>query len=314
MSSWIVNPLGILVAQGFGVANSPIVILVLLATGACVPFQLLMNECIAATDSRGIAGAGRSQIGLLLCVQVVTCAATIYGLSAQRFPPMLIAIVIVLLAINTGLSYRVSLRYYRLLTLGVVSLGAAAMIGAIPGVISLLLYVAYAIAAHNEPQTATGFIVVSTMLPTLVQWRYLKSYAERAAPASLGFNTPHARLVTGWLISSGVALAGLAAASTLLRETVAQLSANHLALLLVALNSILSLINTATRAAFLNAAGGGQKLTLTAVTVTMVMAGAYASASGWHATPVILLGATQLAIAWVIEAARRIPISKAACP
>lgn len=310
LSSWIVNPLGILVAQGFGVANSPVVILVLLSTGACVPFQLLMNECIAATESRGQAHAGRVQIGLLLSVQAVACAATIYGLSVQRFPAPLIAVVVVLLAMNTGLSYRVSLRYYRLVTQAVVSMRAAVVIGIIPGVTSLLLYLAYSLAANRVPQTAAGFIVASTVLPSLVQWRYLQTFPDVAEQATSVSTSSRPRLVAGWLLASVMALAALAAGSTRLREMVAHLSANHVALLLVALNSMLSLINTSTRAAFINRAGSGQQRPLGAAALAMAIAGAAAAAAGWQATPLIALIATQLAIAWVIEAARRMPTSQ----
>jgi hypothetical protein len=314
LSSWIVNPLGIFVAQGFGVANSPIVILVLLATGACVPFQLLMNECIAVTESRGKAQAGRLQIGLLLSVQAVACGATIYGLSLQYFPVQVIAVVVVFLAINTALSYRVSLRYYRLVAQTIVSKQAAVMIGMIPGVTSLLLYLAYSIAASRVPQTAAGFIVASAVLPSLVQWRYLQTFTGGAAPTVHDSDAPLPKLHYGWLFAAVVALAALAAGSTRLRETVAHQSANHVALLLVALNSMLSLINTSTRAAFLNRAGGGQQRPLGVVALAMAIAGVAAAAVGWPAAPLIALIAMQLAIAWIIEAARRMPLQIANRP
>ncbi|MEK8024805.1 hypothetical protein [Pseudaquabacterium rugosum] len=314
LSSWIVNPLGILVAQWFGVANASVVILVLLATGACVPFQLLMNECIAATESRGQAHAGRFQIGLLLSVQAVACAATIYGLSVQRFPAPLIAVVVMLLAINTWLSYRVSLRYYRLVTQAVVSMRAAGVIGIIPGITSLLLYLLYALTTHRVPQTAAGFIVAGTVLPSLVQWRYLQTFPDGVDQAASVSTASRPRLAAGWLLASALALAALAAGSTRLREMVAHLSANHVALLLVALNSMLSLINTLTRAAFINRAGSGQQRPLGAAAMTMAIAGATAATAGWEATPLIALIATQLAVAWVIEAARRMPVSLAIRP
>jgi hypothetical protein len=285
------------------------VILVLLATGVCVPFQLLMNECIAAAESRGQANAGRLQIGLLLSVQAIACATTIYNLSMQRFSLQLIAILVVLLVINTGLSYRVSLRYYRLVTQSVVSKHAAIMIGVIPGVTSLLLYLAYSLAASRVPQTAASFIVASVVLPSLVQWRYLQKFKGGIAPILHVSEAPLSKLHYGWLFAAIVSLAALAAGSTQLRETVAHQSANHIALLLVALNSMLSLINTSTRAAFLKYAGGGQQRLLGAM--AMVIAGAAVAATefGWQAAPLITLIALQLAIAWVIEAARRMPAS-----
>lgn len=311
LSSWIVNPLGILVAQGFGVANSPIVILVLLATGACVPFQLLMNECIAATESRGQAQAGRLQIGLLLFIQAVACGATVYSLSLHSISALVIAVVVLFLAINTALSYRVSLRYYRLVKQTALSKHAAVVIGIIPGVTSLLLYLAYSLTASRLPQTAAGFILASAVLPSLVQWRYLQTITGGAALALPASEAPLPKLHHGWLFAAVVALAALAAGSTRMRETVASLSANHVALLLVALNSMLSLINTLTRAAFLNRAGGGQQRPLGVVALAMAITSVFATAVGWQTAPLIALIATQLAIAWVIEATRRMPVQLA---
>ncbi len=306
LSSWIVNPLGILVAQGFGVANSPIVILVLLATGACVPFQLLMNECVAAAVSRGQAYAGRLQIALLLSTQAIACGVAIYVLSLQRFPALIIGIVVVFLAISSALSYRVSLRYYRLVMHSAVSVHAAIVIGVIPGVTSTLLYLIYSLAASRLPQMATGFIVASAVLPAIIQWRYLKKFKDTTVPTSLINSAPHATLHYGWLFAAVLALAALAAVSTRLRESVAHLSVNHVAVILVVLNSMLSLINTTTRTAFLQRAGGGQKRLLGVMAVVTASVGVAATADGWLAAPLIALVATQLAIAWVIEAARRV--------
>jgi hypothetical protein len=314
LSSWIVNPLGILVAQEFGVANSPIVILVLLATGACVPFQLLMNECVATTVSRGKAKAGQLQIGLLLFVQTVTCGATIYGLSLQPITTLVIAVVVVFLAINSALSYRVSLRYYRLVTQTAVSNHVAVMIGIIPGVTTVLLYLAYSLAASRLQQTAVGFIVASAVLPTLVQWRYLQTFKTGGALTLHFSQAPLPKLHSGWLFAAVLALAALAAGSTRLRETVAHQSANHVALLLVVLNSMLSLINTSTRAAFLNRTGSGQQRPLGVVALAITVVGVATSAAGWQTAPLIALIATQLAIAWVIEAARRMPVQVANLP
>jgi hypothetical protein len=314
LSSWIVNPLGILVAQGFGVANSPIVILVLLATGACVPFQLLMNECIATTESSGQAKAGRLQIGLLLSAQAVACGATIYGLSLQHFSALVIAVVVLFLTINTALSYRVSMQYYRLVKQTAVSQQAAVVIGIIPGVTSMLLYFAYSLAASRVPQIAAGFILASAVLPTLVQWGCLQTFTSGGTLTPHVLEAPLPKLHYGWLFAAVVVLAVLAAGATRLREEVASLSANHVALLLVALNLMLSLINTSTRAAFLNRAGGGQQRLLGVMAPVIAIAGVAATAVGWQTAPLIALIATQLAIAWVIEAARRMPVRVANCP
>lgn len=311
LSSWIVNPLGILVAQWFGVANAAVVILVLLATGACVPFQLLMNECIAAAESRGQACASRGQLGLLLAIQSVACALTVAGLAAQRFPITQIVIVVGFLAINTGLSYRISLRYFRMVTVSAISLRAAVVAGIIPGVTSLLLYLAYCVATLHMLQVAETFIVASTVVPSLVQWLYLHTLstpsANQADSSPVGI---HPEPATGWLLAAAAALAALAAGSTLLREMVAHLSTNHVALLLVALNSLLSLVNTATRAKFLVRGGGSTQGVLGGMVGAALLAFGIALLMRWRLDAIFALIAVQASIAWVIEAARRIPLAR----
>jgi CHASE2 domain-containing sensor protein len=83
------------------------------------------------------------------------------------------------------------------------------------------------------------------------------------------------------------------------------------ALLLVALNSMLSLVNTSTRAAFLNRSGDSQQKPLAMAVAAMAGAGASAVWLGWWVAPLLALIAAQLSIAWVIEAARRMPATSA---
>ena len=71
--SWIANPLGVVVAQWLGVTQEPILIVVLLATGACVPFQIFLNEAIAV---RAAAGHDPGRNGRLLLALIVGMQAT----------------------------------------------------------------------------------------------------------------------------------------------------------------------------------------------------------------------------------------------
>lgn len=307
LASWVVNPLGILVAQWFGVANTPTVILVLLASGACVPFQLLMNECIAACESRGQARTNQRQRTLLLAMQAATCAIAIWGLTEQRFPVSQVAVVVGMLVINTNFSYRISLRYYRLVSAATLSIRSAIMIGAIPGLTSLLLYLAYCLAARHESSAAVPLIIASTIVPTLVQWCYLRLISKSVDRVIPNAFDSHHTLVTGWLLAASFALSVLAASSTNLREAVATLSADHVALLLVALNSLLSLVNTATRAKFLVREGRSIKGLLASVAALSVAAFGVAHLMQWGPSAIFALVATQASIAWVIDWARRLP-------
>jgi hypothetical protein len=308
-SSWLATPVGILVAQGFGVANSPVVLLVLLATGACVPFQLLMNECVAATESRGEARACRSLIATLLFAQFTTCAATIYYLSTQQYSSVLVVGVAACLVVSTGLSYKASLYYYRLASEAVLSPHAAVVTGIIPGLSNIVLFLSYSILAGYLPWAASAFVIATTLLPAVIQWQYLKRLSDRLIDTKPFTLDALPVLSNRWLLGAVIALAVLSVGSTWTRESVANLSVSHAGLLLVALNSMLGLINTFTRVAFLRRRRVGQQRALAVAAVSMAGVATIGTLMGWALVTLIVFVTTQLSTALVIEIARRMPYS-----
>lgn len=312
MSSWVVNPLGILVAQWFGVASSPTIILVLLATGACVPFQLLMNECMAASVENGRTAPTPFQILLVLLIQVAACSWVLYIQANQVFDTIQTALTIIALALNTAMSYQIALSYYHLVARDRISLNTAVHIGAIPGVTSLVLYIIFCLLSTRHAQSAVGFIIATAILPSIVQWVYLRRIRAKtpihSSPRALQLPMP---MATTWLISSIFALAILTAASTYFRETLSGLSLSHAALLLVILNSLLSLVNTSTRAAFLSKSGRNIQTTLATMSFMALGLMAIGKSMNWKFNMIFGLLATQFCIAWVIEASRRMPAANA---
>jgi hypothetical protein len=312
VSSWIVSPLAVLVAQGFGVANSPVVIAVLLATGACVPFQLLINECLAVAETKGRLQSTRIQLAMLLAMQFSVCILSVSCLARQNFPLSQIVLIAGLLAVSSGLSYQTSLWYFRLVTTSVASLRVSVIVGAIPGITSLLLYFAYCgISSWQTPFPSEVFIVASTVLPAIVQWGYVQrlSMHFQATPSWPNTESRPAPS-TGWLFASVVLLTFLVVGSTRLREEIAVFSADYVALVLVVLNSMLSLINTITRATFLSRPGNMHRKPLTwlVIGVAAFSVSTFAFGSSSAFLLFTLLG-TQLAVAWVIGITQNIIIS-----
>lgn len=313
VSSWAMNPLAILVAQSFGVANAPVVIAVLLATGACVPFQLLINECIAATETRGRLRSTRRQLVMLLSVQFAACVLSVAWLGTQNFPLSQIVLIAGLLAVSTGFSYQTSVWYFRLAMTSSMCLKMSVMVGAIPGITSLLLYFAYCgISPWQSSFPSDVFVVASTVLPAIVQRRYVQNLSLHfdtafRPPATESPPAPS----TSWLIAAAVVLAALTAGSTRLRGEIAFFRSDYVAVVLVVLNSLLSPINTMTRAAFLNQPRDIYRKWLTWSVIGVAALSAITFALGSSVFLLLALLCAQLAVASVIEAARQVPISTA---
>lgn len=255
LSSWLVNPLGVLIAHWFGFANSPTVILILLGSGACAPFQLFMNECLAAGATGGRFTATRRQLAAVVGIQITACFAAVLVLSPRSFPSHEVLILAGFLAASTLLSYQISLKYYGLVICGLMSMREAVIVGAIPGSVVTAVYLAYCLVRWRWPAVSSGVLLLVCVLPAVAQWTYVNMLVHRtpqAEPQEMqllgGLHRPN--VSNGPLVVSIACLALLTVLGSTLRETIASRSMDHLALILVGLNSLVSLANTATRSAF----------------------------------------------------------------
>lgn len=307
MSSWIINPLGIIIAQCFGFANTPVIVLVLLAMGASFPFQLLLNECLASAENRKSSKASIFQLILILAMQVTACTYAVLGLSGQKFALDHAFLVIVLLAANTILSYRISIIYYSLVIKNNVSIKESVIVGVIPGLASLFLYTLFSIASNGLHAEASLFVIATTIVPTCIQWLYVINMRSSIPLINKEKDKSLPAISTNWLLCVVVCLAFLSAISTFLREAIATLSTNYIALFLVALNSLLSLINTITRADFLSRG----TLSLQPILGLMVLISIFLFIGSYifnfSYSEIIALIGVQAAIAFVIERARILP-------
>lgn len=248
--SWIANPLGVLVAQWLGVTQEPILMVVLLATGACVPFQIFLNEAIAvrAATGRGTSQDGRLLLAMIVAMQTVTCAVALLALPATPVPRGMLAAVVAATGFTAVASYLCTRRYYELSVAGAISARQAAAFGAIPGIVALLVYLVASLLARHSVIGMQVALVLVAVLPTTVVWLFIACIRPGNA-ASLGPAAPLPTIgqVTGVLLG----LVVLTIAGTRLRADIAALRGDYAAVIVVLLNSFASLLTTVTRAMFL---------------------------------------------------------------
>lgn len=308
LSSWLVNPLGVLIAQWFGFANSPTVLLILLGSGACAPFQLFMNECLAAGAERGRFIPTRRQLAAVVGIQTIACVASVLALSPKSFPVHEVLVLTAFLAVSTLFSYRISLKYYGLVIRGLMSMREAVVVGVLPGSIALAVYLAYCLLRWRWPAVSSGVLLLVCALPAVAQWTYINTLVRRTRPADLQTTLePDIPAVSnGPLVKSIAWLAFLTMVGTTLRETIASRSMDHVALILVGLNSLVSLANTATRSAFFSSPGALRSRSLHMGMLAMALL----SVASWHLAPVVglfsALIASQLGIVATVERGRNI--------
>jgi hypothetical protein len=251
LSSWLVNPVGILIAHLWGASNTTEVLILLLAMGAGAPFQLYLNECLAATTERTNAQPSRLSFFLILALQCLACLIPISPMASGHW--LFLLSLIGLLAFSNLISYEVSVTYYGLAIKGSVSPRQAVLVGAIPGITTIFLFVIYCAALGAYPVTSSFIVLLISFAPTLAQKIYAMNLA-RVTPTNIPsseIRSTSARKITisAMLLPVGL-LCVLTTTSTFARESIGRNGANYMALILVGLNSLTSLTNTLTRIVF----------------------------------------------------------------
>lgn len=312
LSSWFVNPLGILLAHHFGIANTPTVILLLLGAGACVPFQLLMNECLAVGVEHGRFRVTHGQLAGILGIQSICYLISVGLLSPTPFSARSICALGLLLAASTYTSYATALSYYNLVIQGLVSMREAVLIGALPGLTALLVYLTYCLTAALWTELPPHLLLLVVGLPAVTQFLYVRSRVQKSESTPTGDVTSERKLGSDPSAVSNVAvvkyvalLSGLAMAGTYLRESIANQSPMYTALVLTLLNSLVSLANTVTRSRHFAAAVSTR---LNVLFLQSILAFGFGAALMWkvHSATSMTsaLIATQLCVIWAVERGR----------
>lgn len=235
--------------RGFGA--DPILQTLLLTQGACVPFQLLLNECLAVGQVRVGRAVSKWVVMLVLGAQVLTCVLTLSaldGLPMVEFPTFLSFALAC--AVSNFISYKVARVYYSAVLNGRLTRRESVWIGVIPGLSMLLLYTFFFEARARNIIEIPGFLAVLVPFAAWLQWIFLRHICrqEWAGFVSAGSSGGASPLMTGAVT---VALMMISSMITHYRDEFSGMAPAYGALILVALNTISSATNTVTRARFL---------------------------------------------------------------
>lgn len=306
MSSWLINPLGVLVAHFFGVAQDPIVLMLVLGSGACIAFQLLINEGFAAGQARGVFVVTRFQLAFVLMVQGVTSAAALLSLPGNPFTTVTVLSLCLLMVGSSALSYQCALIYYRLVMLGRITYAHAIRVGALPGVVTLSIYLGYCIIVQVVPTLSPIILLATAFLPSLMQWLYLRMLAPaETSTTGIQMTTPS----NFFLGAALIALMVLSTCITALRDMIGMTFVGYAALIVVALNSLSSVANTITRTTFLGSGVRDTRYVLFSAGIACALASAAIWSTAQTLAQLLALLSVQICITGVIEAARRMPTS-----
>lgn len=307
VSSWLANPLGVLVAQSLGVAQDPLLLMLLLGIGTSTAFQLLLNEGLAAGLASGRFKATLNQLTSVLLIQAITTAVTLFLLADHGFALLPSLTLSIFLLASTALSYRTAVIYYRIVMSRLVSSAQAVRVGALPGIVTLVVFAGASAAAVGSGKMP-HWILSAALLPSLLQWLYVRKLdlmniheidVVQAVPGNI------------FLIAALVALMALSSLITVLRDLIASYHTQFAALIIVGLNSLTSIANTLTRVAFLGKKKRAWHLSLFVPVMVLVLAVASIWADINTLAPYAGLLLVQCAIVLTIEAARRIPAKTA---
>lgn len=295
-SSWVANPLGIVVAHGLGVSNEPLLIQLLLGVGASAPFQLLLNESFAVRAVKDRRLARPQDVGVICVLQGVCCTGALYVAGGQS-DAHTIALG-VLLALGTFSSYRSAIIYYGLALNDLISNASSVLVGALPGLVSLAIYTSYGVTRGLG--MPAEFLLAGAILPALAQALYLTAISRKRPRIEAARSRPLA-------FSAALPLGALmlfSFASTQLRDAVAASSVAYAALIIVALNSLTSLTNTVTRAWFLSGGGKSHASRIAAMSIIPAIGSALTITLFPPLGGILALLTTQLLISAVIASAR----------
>lgn len=249
--SWLVAPMWVALAHWRGFGADPTLHTLLLTQGACVPFQLLLNECLAVGRARVGRGGSVWVVLFILGAQVATCVLALDGMDERnRAQASTVLAFSLACALSNFVSYKVACVYYGAALNGRLTHREAACIGMVPGLSMLGLYTSFFEARARFIIPDPVFLAVLVPFPACLQWillrRFSKQEANAIAPGRLSARTPAVlvgAVTTVLMINSGLI--------TRYREQFSEMAPAYGALILVALNALSSVANTVTRARYL---------------------------------------------------------------
>lgn len=175
LSSWSVNPIGILLLQAEGLGSNSSIKLLFLISGASVGFQLFLNECYALNQSKPEENRLDPFVMSVLTAHLFSSLALCLGQSS----PTIYYLAPTGSALGLFLSFRTANTYYEALRRGRISNKESIIIGATPGITSLCLYACIALA---PPSLLDMLVAPMLFLPQMAQWAYTHQIAKALNP------------------------------------------------------------------------------------------------------------------------------------
>jgi hypothetical protein len=287
-SSWLVAPLGMLALQFGGLGRDPFLVSILLVMSACVPFQLLMNEYLAVSQSKGKLRVSPQQIAI---IALLNCGACVVALASAKNSEWAVSIfpyglLIPLLATgNLVMSFFSVTTYYRLMAQGRIGHRQSIINGSLTGLASLVIYVISALSGSNA---ILGLVLV---VPGALHLSYFVWLAKSAkhnlgSPKQQGKHREFYALLS---VSSAIFLASTYV-SSILRIKFISLLPEFSALLLIGINVVGTAVFTLSRARFL-ASGDhslGRRTASLAAVLTVATAAMYSLGSQLYLIPAMV--------------------------
>ena len=235
-------------------ANNASIVMLLLISSCSTPFQLFMNECLAVGHKNGNYSVRKHDVLLISVAQIISCYffAKFSLLHPNNFYLFLI---VFLQAFNTFLSFKVSLVYYSLVINGYINTASALIIGSIPGLVNLFFYFVFGVFGKSFTYITNYLIIFLAVIPTVGQWFYL-NYKNKIYSTINSKKNFQKNISFLFLFKSLFIIGFLTFFSTHIRESLALLFSKHFSVILVMLNSTLSLINAVTRSYFFSNKNG----------------------------------------------------------
>lgn len=249
--SWLINPLWVGFAHWRGFGADIALQTLLLAQGACVPFQLLLNEGVAAGVTRIALRPSRFLIGALLLAQAVSCSVALFSAGVFERLGWSVALFVVSFLISNGLSFEISRIYYCSVINNAITNRGAAMVGFLPGAVSLVVY-SFFFQLRSSGIIADG-VWIAFLIPVgaVVQLLYLRLvYGLIDDERTVGHVQVSGILFRNMLLAV-LSLSVISVGLTFCRNELSSYAPAYAALILVGLSTLSSVANTITRAQFL---------------------------------------------------------------
>lgn len=225
--------------------------MLLLTQGACVPFQLFLNECLAVGQVRAQRLVRHSVIVFVIFSQIFTCLISLFiGVGDKPVGVGPVFGFAVAFAASNFISYKVACEYYDAVLNGRLTKRESIWIGMVPGVTMLFLYSGFFELLSNGLVGDSAYLALLVPVSALAQWFFLKFVLKgRFAPSFWKAPAVQSVAVHGYL--SVGALMIVSYFLTGYRDFFSQLAPAYGALIVVGLNTLSSVANTVTRAGFL---------------------------------------------------------------